>query len=538
MKRFLKNITKIGLLLLPAFLFSQAVIPGRIMDIPVAGGLPPDKPVFNVGLMFANRLKKDGISSKYKGIYPGSFGFYLGGGYRFFQAGIGFTQENKAILDLSVNILNEKDGMPAVAAGIDQLFIGSMESEATENVPKDSGGLRIPLYLALSKHIGDFFLISGGIGTGKFAFHFPSGTDSIGKINPVGAFWGIELRPISHLGIIWEGYMPSYKRNIGITVQMMPGLEALLGARYADYTFSKIILDHLVAGVRYQRQFKPAGKKHRKKAKILVFGKLYDEDGFIVPQGKVTTANGTITLKVRRDGSFSTYLAPGTYKIVVDARPKYDILQRTLEVTPDMSRLNFTIKLKRSKTYKELVLHLENARNKLRNNLIKDAYDEIQLARNIDSTDKRVNVVWTQIKVRIESLERVYRERAKREEVSGRLSAALSYWKKITELDPKNTEANLSIKRIENRLAQIKKIQQQRRVARQTTTHTGQVRKANLKKQIPQLMTRGKSLFYAGNYKEAKSIFVRVLSIDPNNSEAKYYLNKTNYYLKALGGGR
>ncbi|GEM_PF-2759531 len=524
----------VGLVILVGILSAQ-IMPGNMMDVPLGVSFSSDKPVIDFGLFTAGKIESNGISTRYKGVFPGSFGIVFGGGLGNFQGSLGYAADYGILLNLKYTLLREQGNLPSITFGIDNAFLkdSKIQSEGTPSDTVASAISRVPLYLGLTRHISDFLTITGGLGLGKFAWNYS-------EIATLGGFWGVELRPFNALGIYWEGFMPSKKRNIGLGVRFMPGLEAVINFKYADYTFSYIKIDYFEAGLRYERFLAPRKRRKRKKAEIVVFGKIYDsETGLPISFGKAYIKETGKEVKVRRDGSFVFNLEPGRYTIVVEAKPKYDPREKVIELAGDMPRINFGLRLKQSGAYKELLIHIKNAKEKLRRNLLKDAYNEIVLARAIDSTDRQVKMVYTQILARVDRVVRHYRIRARQAEKLGRYNSALKYWQAIKDLYPNDQEANVAIKRINERLKAIaaqRKARQtvERQRQRQITTKKAQKPKVDIKA----LMARGKSLFYQGNYQEAKTIFERVLSLDPKNSEARYYLSKTNYYIKALGGGR
>ncbi len=525
----------VGLLVLMGFA-AASVKPGDMMEVPLGVSFSSDKPVIDLGLFSAGRIEKNGISQRYTGVFPGSFGLMLGGGLGNFQGSLGYAADYGILINLKYTFLREQGNLPSITLGLDDAFIkdGKLQSEGTPSDSAASTLSRIPFYLGLTRHISDFLTITGGVGLGKFAWNYT-------ETATLGGFWGVELRPVNALGIYWEGFMPSKKRNIGLGIRFMPGLEALVNFKYADYTFSYFTVDYFEAGLRYERLLTPMKKKAKKKVEVVVFGKIYDgETGLPVGFGRAYVKETGKEVKIRKDGSFVFNLLPGKYTIVVEAKPKYDPKEKVIELTGDMPRINFGLRLKQSGAYKELLIHIRNAKEKLRRNLLKDAYNEIVLARAIDSTDRQVNRVYTQILARVDRLVKLYKVRARQAEKLGRYNTALKYWNAIKDLYPNDQETQFAIKRIN---ARLKAIESQRRASQAAARQAARKRKTTKKGQKPKvdikaLMTRGKSLFYQGNYQEAKTIFERVLSLDPKNSEARYYLSKTNYYIKALGGGR
>ncbi len=524
----------LGLLIFTGFLHAQ-IKPGNMMDVPLGVSFSSDRPVIDAGLFTASKIEDNGIACRYKGVFPGSFGIILGGGVGNFQGSLGYAADYGILLNLKYTLLREQGNLPSITVGLDDAFFkdSKLQSEGTPSDTAASTFARIPLYLGLTRHISDFLTITGGLGLGKFAWNFS-------EISALGGFWGVELRPFNALGIYWEGFMPSKKRNIGVGIRLIPGLEAIVNLKYADYTFSYFKVDYVEAGLRYERLLTPGRKKMRKKVEIVVFGKIYDsETGLPVGFGKAYIKETGKEVRIRRDGSFVFNLPPGKYTIVVEARPKYDPREKVIVLSGEMPRINFGLRLKQSSVYKEMLIHTKNAKEKLRRNLLKDAYNEILLARAIDSTDIQVKRVYTQILARVDRVVKQYRIRARQAEKLGRYNTALKYWQAIKDLYPDDQEADVAIKRINVRLKAIEAQRKARQAAesqkrRRTTTKRTQKPKVDVKS----LMTRGKSLFYQGNYREAKAVFERVLSIDPENSEARYYLSKTNYYIKALGGGR
>jgi len=107
---------------------------------------------------------------------------------------------------------------------------------------------------------------------------------------------------------------------------------------------------------------------------------------------------------------------------------------------------------------------------------------------------------------------------------------ALKYYKAVLKIDPTDKEAKEGVDRVNILMLKARKkaeLEKEKRLKKKRPAKRA-------KPDISKLIARGKRLFFEGKYKEAKSVFLQVLRVDPANREAKFYLDKINTYLRAL----
>ena len=105
---------------------------------------------------------------------------------------------------------------------------------------------------------------------------------------------------------------------------------------------------------------------------------------------------------------------------------------------------------------------------------------------------------------------------------------AVETWQKILAIDPDHNQAQRYIKRAENKLAETKPpepVVDPKDSGPQTATQDQQ-------EQIEKLLSDGKSLYRQDKYQEAIAAWQKVTSIDPDNNQAKRYIQRAEGRLK------
>ena len=516
---------RVKIILVLSFMFSfagaQLIVPGNTMDIPQAFS-SKDKPHLEFTLLGSAELKEHGLSEIYSGLYPG-FGAYLGAYYKAFKAGLAITQKRGVEISfIHTPLFTDKYNL---AWGIDGLIIPDIESEGTENIVEDSASLfeRIPLFAQVGVTPVKYLAFTGGIGLGKYATE----TSPV-RMKLPGLYMSVEVQPLEKLKLFWEGFYPSQKRNLGISYSPLDGIEIAMGVKYADYTPEKFTADHAIFAIRVSRPLEALfGPKY-----IIVTGRVYNvETGEPITSGIVSSQEDAFKpIPVSMDGSFLLKLKPGYYTFIVNAGKKYEKLVKLIEIPEGKEKLALAIKIKYSREYKTYLNHIEKAKKLLEKEYFDLALREVGNAIKIFPDEVEAQDLKDRI---VETKNRKIAELKAKATISERnkdYEEALKYYKAVLKIDPTDREAKEGVDRVNILILEAKKkaeLEKEKRLRKKKP-----VRRA--KPDISKLLSRGKRLFFEGKYKEAKSVFLQVLRVDPANREAKFYLDKINTYLRAL----
>jgi tetratricopeptide (TPR) repeat protein len=237
-------------------------------------------------------------------------------------------------------------------------------------------------------------------------------------------------------------------------------------------------------------------------------------------------------------GEASAVLKPGIYPVKVNSSPKYAPLTTAVEVPAKEKEIKVEIRLRYSKEYLDYINILDRARDLLKKNDIKNAEIEVSKALKMFPDDEEGLRVRDSVQIKKSDFIKEYSMRANNYLAQRRYQDAISELQRILSFD----EGNQDVRR---RIDSIRTVMlQERRKAEQpterpviTTPPQAKPKPAQPEEKVsaPELVDRGKKLFFEGKYREAKTYFERALKLDPTNKEAKFYLEKCESYIKMMG---
>ncbi len=468
----------------------------------------------------------------YKGILP-PFGFSFGGAYKSLYFHIGYGKNKNLELTLQHTAWN--NGKFFALWGINGLLLPDIESEGTEYIPADSTPkfLRIPFFAEFYMRPIKYVEAGLGLGLGKFA----QNKYLEQPLKVPGVFGTVAIRPVSFLKLFWEGYLSTWKRNVGVVIGPFKGFELLAAFRYCSYPpednfkFQQVFVG-LRAEIPSETIFKPATTQ----VKILV---KEQATGKPVAGSRIeSTDNMFPPLLTDNFGEASAVLKPGIYPVKVNSSPKYAPLTTAVEVPAKEKEIKVEIRLRYSKEYLDYINILDRARDLLKKNDIKNAEIEVSKALKMFPDDEEGLRVRDSVQIKKSDFIKEYSMRANNYLAQRRYQDAISELQRILSFD----EGNQDVRR---RIDSIRTVMlQERRKAEQpterpviTTPPQAKPKPAQPEEKVsaPELVDRGKKLFFEGKYREAKTYFERALKLDPTNKEAKFYLEKCESYIKMMG---
>jgi len=239
-----------------------------------------------------------------------------------------------------------------------------------------------------------------------------------------------------------------------------------------------------------------------------------------------------------RTGLYRVKLPRGMYKIRVSS-PGYRWQQVSLQIEEEEVRtVNFALN-KKSITPEE-----EEKSEKIKASLqsqIDSGFD--YLAK--DSLFQAVEVWEKSLKefqgllatTKNEMIQKIapYREQALSSSKAGRILEAIEGWKAVLSFNPKDQEARDSLLTLSARGEKLAgRTEKPRRVLPRESKIMESEKKKKMEEELKVLYQEGIRLFNNEEYKKAKSVWEKLLRLDPTNERAKSYLKKTENRLKKL----
>lgn len=504
---------------------------GNQGDVPVP--MISDNLSFNISGFGGTKLKEGYYTDeRYKGILP-PFGVSIGATYRNMYFNLGYSMEKNLELTFQHTVWNNEKFF--ALWGINGLLLPDIESEGTEYIPEDSSSkiLRIPLFAEFYAKPLRFFEAGVGLGLGKYA----QNKYLEQPLKLPGVFISLSIKPVDFIRIFWEGYTSTWKRNLGISIGPFKGIEFFSTFRYCAYPpDDKFYVHQGFFGVRAEipseTVFKPAISEVRIIAKEQATGKP-------IKGAKIESTEGKFpSLISNENGEILTALKPGLYPVKISANSKYNVLNTVLEVPQKQKSVTFEVKLRYSKEYVDYTTILDRARELVKKNDVKNAEIELTKALKLfpDDADglKLRDSVLTIKSAMISDIN----ARADNYLRNKRYQDAIYELQRIFSFDEGNEMARKRIDSIRVvMLEERKKTERPAEVPQITTPPAAKPKPAQPEEKVsvPELVDRGKKLFFEGKYREAKSYFERALKVEPGNKEARFYLEKCDSYIKMMG---
>ncbi len=521
-----------GILLLAGFISAQ-IFTGNQSDVPV--------PVVSKDLTFyvsgfgGSKLGSGLYSSEaYKGILP-PFGLSLGLAYRDVYFHLGYAQNRNLDLTLQHTIWN--NGKFYALWGINGLILPDVESEGTQYIPSESTSkfLRVPFFAEFYMKPVKYLEAGIGIGLGRFA----QNKYLEQPLKVPGFFATVAIKPVDFVKFYWEGYTSTWKRNLGIAIGPFKGIEFVTAFRYCAYPpQDNFFIQQGFVGIRAEIPgeaiFKPAISEVKLIIKEQATGKPVKGAQIVSTEGKFPT------LVSNENGEVTTALKPGIYPFRVTGNSKYAPLSSMFEIQPKQKSVTVEIKLRYSTEYMDYLTILDRARDLINKKDIKNAEIEVNKALKLFPNDEEGLKVRDSLYAVKSAMIKEISSRADNYLRNKRYQDAIAELQRILTFDPQNDDVRKRIDSI--RVVMLEERKRETPVPAQqpviTPPPAAKPKPAPKEEQIsvPELIDRGKKLFFEGKYRDAKTYFEKALKLEPNNKEAKFYLDKCESYIKMMGG--
>ena len=524
---------KLLIVLLTFGVVSAQIFTGNQSDVPVP--MVSDKFSFYISGFGGTKIQSGLYTSEtYKSILP-PFGISIGIAHRnlYFHAGYA---RNKNI-DITFHHTAWNNEKFYALWGVNGLIIPDIESEGTNYIPAESTSkiFRIPLFAEFYMKPIKYFEAGLGVGLGRFA----QNKYLEQPLKVPGFFATVVIKPVDFVKIYWEGYTSTWRRNLGIIFGPFKGVEFVTAFRYCSYPpEDKFVVQQGFVGIRAEIPgetiFKPAVSEVKLVVKEQVTGKP-------VKGAKVISADGKFpTLITNESGEITTVLKPGIYPFKVTGNSKYAPLNSMLEVQPKQKSVTLEVKLRYSNEYMDYLTMLDKTREFLRKNDIKNAEIELNKALKLFPEDEEGLRVKDSLFTQKSNMIKEITLRAENYLRNKRYQDAISELQRILNFDPQNQEVRKRIDSIRVVMLEERKKETPQPIQKPAVTPPPTARPKPEPKEervsVPDLIDRGKKLFFEGKYRDAKTYFEKALKLDPNNKEAKFYLDKCESYIKMMGG--
>jgi tetratricopeptide (TPR) repeat protein len=459
------------------------------------------------------------------------------------------------VASLKYLLVKEKDNVPAVFGGIDDIsyskWISSVGDRAGDegfieeyNYYIINGGRPWELlsaYVAVQKSIQPYFNLVLGIGRGRFIGYGPRS-----RIFNIDYFvLGDEYKIENHSGWAFGMFAGgSVKFPFGLEfIVEMDGRDGNVGIkyhhRYVSVCFAIAKCEHFWSPRPYSPRYTFGIEASNKfKFEAPRFGTIECVVQDIT--SKELLHNSVVEIKeVNKKykavgGIFTLSLPTGNYTITVSKPDYVDYIAKISVKSGTKSKFVFNLNKTAEVLAREAALRAkqENIRNYLEQGkiyLLENKLDpakvafEMVLSLDPDNTEAKEHLA--QIEPKRAQLIAVYRAEAISRTRANDFAKAIESWQKVLSLDPDHSEAKRSIADLQNRIAAAKK------------PPTKPTKPIPTKAEIEALYNKGVNLFTAEKYHDALKIFKQVLALNPNHAGAKDYKERTEVRIKILEGG-
>ncbi len=508
-----------------------------VIDIPTAYVIP--KGVIKVAMT--------GSFTNLGALNPGDADFTISYGL-FDRAELALT--SYTFSDYSLNaifqILKDEGRPPGVAFGIDDLtyrrHISSLGGEDDEWEDDALYPLRcseqFSVFLIMSKNFGKWGTYHLGFGRGRFIGYGPRSSlfnsdifSDVEHNDAVGTFWGGEIEFMPGLWSMFD--FDGRDFNIGMKFKHP----------YFDIGLSAVKIEHRLPNT--QKLFTR-----------VAFGISVNSTWMMPREPVLATIRGVIKDRVTKepidaiisfpatdipsvkttDGEYTVTLPPGKYTIRI-SKKDYIGKGEMIDIKEVEEYVyNFSLKksraaIEREELEKKRIVEIEQHMDKgvfyFISNKLKEATSEFQTILVLDPTNQKALNYLGLLREKRESAISLHKEKAYDYEAEGKYSKAMSEWEAVLEYDSSDMESLKAISNLKAKLAAARKPKPPPRPTRPTP------KKPTLSKaEIDKLVKEGIGAYMSENYKEAISIFKKVLAVDPGNAKAKKYLGKTQKRLE------
>jgi Tfp pilus assembly protein PilF len=539
-------------MLLLMFLCGQLCHTSQLIDIPTAPQY--DIPgMFGAGVTFSVPFSTDDPPDPADFTATLRYGF---GGHT--EVALSLYTLSTYSLSVAHLLARETERSPAFFAGLDDITysayvstigrgdtVGFIEEKNYATILGGRPAELLSAYVAMQKKLGQYFTMVFGLGRGRFVGYGPRSHVFNTDFFVLGDDYKTEEHSPWAFGVFFGG---SIRLPVGLEfIAEMDGRDGNVGVKYHHklgiLTLAIGKAEHFWSPAPYSPRF-TAGLEVNNRAMLQkpAMGSIecVIRDG--TTDEVLTDATVTIQETNRRytasNGTFLLELNPGTYTMMV-SRTDYTEYVAKITVKPNVkSTLVFNLKrtqaaLQREAAEQEREASIRNYMEQGKIYLSEDNLSEAEAAfaivlslapDNEEAVKYLANIELRRIELITEYAQEA-RARAKSKDYTG----AMTYWQKVLDHDPENSEARTELAAIETQMAAPApkpKPQAPTQVAQKTS---GQ--------DVTMLYNKGVSLFTQEKYDEALKIFKQVIAIDPRHLEAQDYKGRTEARLKILRGG-
>ncbi|MEO0266942.1 MAG: tetratricopeptide repeat protein [candidate division WOR-3 bacterium] len=519
------------------FLMAQVISSNTLLETPTA--YFPKSPSFWEG-GFITSFALRNLEEEFEP-HPFDFDLFVQGAFggKYFLGAKIYTLREIG-LDFSYKIMDEIGNIPAISIGIRNItykkYINPAGGEPPEGGFKDENyEHRNPevasFYLVSTKKMGERFVINAGIGRGEFIGYGPRSkylnVDIFSKDYhdyTLGIFGGIKFYITKFLSAVLEADGRDFNFGIRFEREMFQFTIQTNKLEHIFWGSSTYPLSpRLTASLSINSGIIP-----EKPVPVYVKFEIYDKEMKIPIKGvKVVFLETKIPPIYTNEKGIAGYeVMPGKYSVEIE-KEGYKKLKAQLNVTKEKATLEARIYLTPLVLKKEIVeRYIVNAREYAKRENYVEAKKNYENALNtlpdypgLKEEYENFITLW---KGKIET----HRSRAISYEAAGDYQKAIASWQEVLRIDPENKEADEKIKELTEKIAKpkVERKPPEKKIEKPAYT----------KEDIEKMLNQAISEYNNKNYRKAKEILQKVLAIDPNNSKAKEYMEKTEKRLKLL----
>jgi len=455
-------------------------------------------------------------------------------------------------------LARETERSPAFFAGLDDITYSTHVSTIgrgdtvgfieEKNYTLVNGGRPAELlsaYVAMQKKLGQYFNIVIGLGRGRFVGYGPRSHVFNTDFFVLGEDYKTEEHSPWAFGVFFGG---SIRFPVGVElIAEMDGRDGNVGMKYhhrlGTLTLAIGKAEHFWSPAPYSPRF-TAGVEVNNRAMLEKpdMGSIECVVRDVTTDEILTDATVTIKETNRRytaaDGTFLLELNPGTYTMTV-SRTDYTEYLAKITVKPNVkSTLVFKLKKTQAALQREAAEqdrdasirnYMEQGKIYLSEDNLSEAEAAFEMVLSLAPGHEDAVKYLADVELRRTELITEYAQEARARTQRKDYTGAITYWQKVLDLDPENSEARTELAAVQTKPAAPAPKPKPKAPTQVTPKTAGQ--------NIAELYNKGVSLFTQEKYDEALKIFKQVLALNPNHLEAQDYKGRTEARLKILRGG-
>lgn len=458
---------------------------------------------------------------------------------------------------LAVKLREDKGWAPALGFGIQDLtyrkWISSVGYADTIGFPDDVSYLRnggrptelFSFYFVGTKDLSPYGSWTLGFGRGRFVGYGPHShwfntdnffrsdyTDTSQPINSfaLGLFMGVKWKLAPGLFFMIE--FDGRDGNAGLRYEHKYFDVALAGTHLDQIGGSPRLNPRISLGMSANTSW-----LYEIPTEGVIAGRVIDAKTNAPLQATISFPGTRIaSVETSARGVFSVKVPLGTYTVQGNGDDYYWKQSRVTVLADQTVRCDFALA---AKPPPEEVVRAQKIQEHLDKGLAYFMEDKVSLAvaeweqvLRLDPDNEQAQKFLTKVR---QSQIADHRSKALNYASRGQLTNAISEWEAVLSIDPFNAEARTEIADLRAKLATPKKAPPKKEPPRRQPPKKPPPQKAS-PEEINRLFRDGVSLFLKENYKQAISVFNKVLKLDPGHQEAKKYRDRAAARLKAMGG--